>query len=89
MARDTYVGMSIVDPEDPYDVGVSRGTVTEVTTEGADAHIDFLAKKQLGRDPTRSAARTRCRSASARRGSWRNPRSPSPDTGSGRAVRPA
>ena len=50
VARNPSVGMSIVDPKDPYHVVVFRGTVTEVTTEGADAHIDFLAKKYLGRD---------------------------------------
>jgi hypothetical protein len=27
-----------------------RGTVTGITTEGADAHIDALAKKYLGVD---------------------------------------
>jgi hypothetical protein len=27
-----------------------RGTVTEVTESGADAHIDSLAKKYLGQD---------------------------------------
>ena len=27
-----------------------RGTVVDVTTEGADAHIDSLAKKYLGVD---------------------------------------
>jgi hypothetical protein len=42
--------MSIVDPKDPYHVVVFRGTVTEVTTKGADKHIDFLAKKYLGKN---------------------------------------
>jgi PPOX class probable F420-dependent enzyme len=50
ITRNPSVGMSIVDPKDPYHVVVFRGTVTEVTTEGADDHIDFLAKKYLGRD---------------------------------------
>jgi len=27
-----------------------RGKVTEITTEGADAHIDALAKKYMGLD---------------------------------------
>ena len=44
------VAVSIVAPEDPYLVLVVRGTVTEVTTQGADAHIDSLAKKYLGKD---------------------------------------
>jgi PPOX class probable F420-dependent enzyme len=50
IARNPSVGMSIVDPGDPYHVVVFRGTVTDVTTEGADEHIDFLAKKYLGTD---------------------------------------
>ena len=44
------VAMSIVDPRDPYHVVVFRGTVTEITTDGADEHIDRLAKKYLGKD---------------------------------------
>ena len=44
------VAMSIVDPRDPYHVVVFKGTVTEVTTVGADEHIDRLAKKYLGKD---------------------------------------
>jgi PPOX class probable F420-dependent enzyme len=48
--RNPTVGMSIVDPKDAYHVVVFQGTVTEVTTEGADEHIDFLAKKYLGKD---------------------------------------
>ncbi len=43
------VAISIVDPDDPYNVVVVRGTV-EGTTDGADAHIDALAKKYLGVD---------------------------------------
>ncbi len=43
------VAVSIVDPDDPYNVVVVRGTV-EPTEEGADAHIDWLAKKYLGVD---------------------------------------
>lgn len=44
------VAISIVSPEDPYRVVVVRGTVTEITTEGADAHIDAMARKYLGKD---------------------------------------
>lgn len=46
--RDPKVAMSIVAPDDPYLVVAFQGTVTEITTDGADAHIDALAKKYLG-----------------------------------------
>jgi len=48
--RNPYVGLSIVDPDDAYNTVVLRGKVTEITTNGADAHIDSLAKKYLGVD---------------------------------------
>jgi PPOX class probable F420-dependent enzyme len=50
IARDPRVGITVVDPENPYRVVALRGTVIEVTTEGADDHIDHLAKKYLGVD---------------------------------------
>jgi PPOX class probable F420-dependent enzyme len=49
LARNPSVAVSVVDPDDPYNVVVVRGTV-EPTEEGADAHIDALAKKYLGVD---------------------------------------
>ncbi len=50
MERDSRVALSIVDPADPYRVVAFRGTVTEVSGDGADAHIDSLAKKYLDVD---------------------------------------
>ncbi len=50
MRRDPRVAVSVIDPEDPYNVVVLRGTVVEMTTDGADAHIDQLAHKYLGTD---------------------------------------
>jgi PPOX class probable F420-dependent enzyme len=50
MRRNPNVSISMYPPEDPYKVLAIRGTVTEVTTEGADDHIDALAKKYLGQD---------------------------------------
>jgi PPOX class probable F420-dependent enzyme len=50
LAQDARVAVSVIDPNDPYNVVAFRGTVTEITTEGADAHIDSLAKKYLGVD---------------------------------------
>ncbi|HXW36006.1 MAG TPA: PPOX class F420-dependent oxidoreductase [Acidimicrobiales bacterium] len=48
--RNPKVAMSIVAPEDPYLVVAFQGTVVDITTDGADAHIDALAKKYLGLD---------------------------------------
>ena len=50
LERDHRVAISVIDPDDPYNVVVVRGTVVESTPEGADAHIDALAKKYLGLD---------------------------------------
>lgn len=49
LAHNPVVAVSVVDPDDPYNVVVVRGTVTG-TEEGADAHIDALAHKYLGVD---------------------------------------
>ncbi|HXZ33207.1 MAG TPA: PPOX class F420-dependent oxidoreductase [Terriglobales bacterium] len=48
--RDPRVAMAIVDPENPYRYLEIRGRVGEITEEGADAHIDKMAKKYLGVD---------------------------------------
>ena len=48
--NDPRVAVSVVDPDDPYNVVALRGTVVDITTDGADAHIDALAKKYLGVD---------------------------------------
>jgi PPOX class probable F420-dependent enzyme len=48
--RDPRVALSIMDPENPYRYLEVRGRVAEVTEQGADAHIDALAKKYLGKD---------------------------------------
>jgi PPOX class probable F420-dependent enzyme len=49
LEKNPSVAVSIVDPDDQYNVVVVRGTA-EATEEGADAHIDKLAKKYLGVD---------------------------------------
>ena len=49
LEKNPHVAVSIVDPEDPYNVVVVRGSV-EGTEDGADAHIDALAKKYMGVD---------------------------------------
>jgi PPOX class probable F420-dependent enzyme len=48
--RDPRVAVTVIDPEDQYNVVAVRGTVVDITTEGADAHIDSLAHKYLGVD---------------------------------------
>lgn len=50
MRRDPRVTLAIQDPDNPYRYLEVRGRVVEVTEEGADAHIDRLAKKYLGVD---------------------------------------
>jgi PPOX class probable F420-dependent enzyme len=42
------VAAAIVDPENIFTWIQIRGSVVEITEEGADAHIDKLAKKYLG-----------------------------------------
>jgi PPOX class probable F420-dependent enzyme len=49
LEHNSSVAVSVVDPDDQYNVVVVRGTA-EGTEEGADAHIDSLAKKYLGVD---------------------------------------
>ena len=49
LEKNPYVAVSVVDPDDQYNVVVVRGSA-EPTEEGADAHIDKLAKKYLGVD---------------------------------------
>jgi len=50
MRRNKRVALSIQDPDDAYRYLAIRGEVTEITESGADAHIDALAKKYLGKD---------------------------------------
>jgi PPOX class probable F420-dependent enzyme len=44
------VAIAIQDPKNPYRYIQIRGSVIGTTEEGADAHIDFLAKKYLDKD---------------------------------------
>jgi PPOX class probable F420-dependent enzyme len=61
MRRDKRVGLSIQDPDNPYRYLAVRGEVAEITENGADAHIDALPKKYLGKDhyPFRSPGEVR------------------------------
>lgn len=44
------VALAIMDPDNPYRYLQIRGRVGNATEQGADAHIDSLAKKYLGKD---------------------------------------
>jgi PPOX class probable F420-dependent enzyme len=50
MTEGSKVALAIVDPDNAYRYIQIRGTVTKETTDGANAHIDGLAKKYLGKD---------------------------------------
>ena len=48
--EDPRVALSATDPDNPYEAVIVRGRVDEITHEGADEHIDAMAKKYLDRD---------------------------------------
>jgi len=48
--KNPSVALAISDPENPYRHIAIRGRVTKITEEGADEHIDSLAKKYMGVD---------------------------------------
>ena len=50
LERNPRVALSILDPDNPYRYVQVRGRIAEVTEQGADAHIDALAKKYIGQD---------------------------------------
>ncbi len=50
MRDDPRVALSATDPDNPYEAVIVRGRVSELTHEGADEHIDAMAKKYLGED---------------------------------------
>jgi PPOX class probable F420-dependent enzyme len=55
------VALAIMDPDNPYRYVQVRGKVLTATEQGADAHIDSLAKKYLGKDkyPNRTPTEVR------------------------------
>jgi PPOX class probable F420-dependent enzyme len=50
VSRDPRVSISLIDDENPYSMVTIRGQVVEQTSNGADEHIDKLAKKYLNAD---------------------------------------
>ena len=61
LARESRVALSIADPENPYRYLGIQGHVIQMTEAGADAHIDKMAKKYLGKDtyPFRASGEVR------------------------------
>ena len=50
MKEGSPVALAIMDPDNAYRYIQIRGRVRRVSEQGADAHIDKLAKKYLGKD---------------------------------------
>lgn len=50
LQRDPKVALAVQDPDNPYRYLQIRGRGVEITEQGADAHIDALAKKYIGQD---------------------------------------
>ena len=48
--RDPRVALAVIDPDNSYRYLEIRGTVVEITEDGAAAHINKMAKKYLGVD---------------------------------------
>ena len=61
MRRNPAVALAVMDPANPYRYLEVRGKVSEITEQGADAHIDRQAKKYLKVDkyPYRSPGEVR------------------------------
>ncbi len=58
VSRDPRVSISLVDEDNPYSMVTIKGRVVEQTTEGADEHIDKLARRYLNaeRYPSHSSS---------------------------------
>lgn len=50
VGQNSSVALSIMDPDNPYRYLEVRGRVAEITEEGADQHIDSMARKYMGVD---------------------------------------
>jgi PPOX class probable F420-dependent enzyme len=61
VTRDPRIAVSVIDKNNPYHMASIRGKVVEQTRQGADEHIDKMAKKYLGMDryPGRSPGEER------------------------------
>lgn len=61
LERDPRLTLTVLNLQNPYEYVTIRGRATEITDQGADEHIDALAKKYLGVDsyPYRTPTETR------------------------------
>ena len=50
VSRNPKVALSVTDSTNPYTMVAVRGRIVESTSQGADEHIDKMAKKYLGAD---------------------------------------
>jgi PPOX class probable F420-dependent enzyme len=50
LAKNPRVAVAAADPDNPYRSVQVRGRVADVTEQGADAHIDKMAKMYIGQD---------------------------------------
>jgi PPOX class probable F420-dependent enzyme len=50
MQKNPAVALAILDPDNPYRHLAIRGRIVKTSEDGADSHIDSLAKKYLGKD---------------------------------------
>ncbi len=48
LRRDPRLAISIIDADNPYESLLIRGRVVEIAEQGADEHIDALAKRYTG-----------------------------------------
>ena len=48
--RDPRVAITLIDPDNPYRYLEIRGKVDEISVEGAEKHIDKMAKKYIDQD---------------------------------------
>src|SRR5579862_7872361 len=82
MRRDPRVSLTVMDPDNQYRYVEIRGRVAEITENGADTHIDKMAKKYLDKDNIHSGSLAKCGSCIR---SCRSIRSRT-DNGSGRLT---
>lgn len=61
LRRDPRLTLTVVNSENPYEYVTIRGRVVEMTHDGADEHIDKMAKKYFGVDeyPARAPGEVR------------------------------
>jgi hypothetical protein len=48
--RNLKIALDICDPTNPFIMVAIRGRIKQVTFDGADEHIDRMAKKYMGQD---------------------------------------